>query len=77
MSFLEIIGVIATYLVIWIGGGYIATILFAWWLNTTEWAKTAELAFFGPVYLFGLGWLILIGVGGLISVVWIIARSFS
>lgn len=76
MSPLEIVGIVAIYLVAWLGGGYVATLGFALWLNTTKWARTAELAFFGPVLLFGICWLVIGGGGGLIWAVAIIARNW-
>lgn len=65
MSALEVIGAIAIYLLAWLGGGYVATIVFTVLLNRTAWARTADLAFFGPILWFGVAWLV---IGGLLGV---------
>lgn len=69
MNWVEIIGYVAIYLVVYVGGGYLATLAFALWLNTTKWARTAELAFFGPIIFFGATWAIVGGVIGLILLI--------
>lgn len=69
----EVIGIIAVYLAAYIGGGFVATVLFSWWLNSTRWARTAEIAFFIPVIFFAGAWAIVgAGIGLFLLGAWIL-----